>query len=399
MSEKNLFEVVCVLSAYVFAKEHYNDSNEILAPDDSHVQGLANMLAEINCYVTVPDKARLIKQGFKKLVDLSVDGLVSETKLFEYVQSHLEAASKAEKTSILNAVIYTARKDRKVSLKEKEFIQQVAHCLGLNSDYNAIIKEYANSGIKRSIETWKILSVGLSAIAVIGIVFYLLIQNNIQKVNVYDEQSVAFSNVSFNRFIIYTNKFGVDSNKFRKQAVFYLSGTAEISFNPENLQYNPATQIITYSHTKPKFEITTNYSQAEKVDEIKPEQFSEEEAKKAAIVVGLVSAGIGAKAASSLSSYMPPPYNIAATAGGAVIAGAAGYALTSTLLNGASLSKEISPKEEQKVLKESKTLIRSLLTQDPNVILIYQKSFKKYLTSRYKRFGLSVKDIKYEVVK
>lgn len=399
MSKQKTFEVVCVLSAYVFAKEHYNDSNSILEPDDEHIQELADMLAEIDCYITVPDKAQLIKRGFKKLSELSVDGQVSETKLFEYTQLHLEAISNTEKTSILNAVIYTARKDRKVSPKEKEFIQQVAHCLGLNSDYSTIIKEYASSGIKRSIETWKILSVGFSVVTVIGIVFYLLIQSNIQKVNVYDEQSVAFSKISFNRFIVYRNNFFEDSFHYNKQAIFYLNGTAEISFEPANIQYNPVTKVITYQYQKSRFQATTSFSQSMLVDEVKPEPLTEEEAKKIGIIVGIATTWLGTKAGSNLSSYVPPPFNLAATIGGGVAAGAAGYYLTSDLLEGVSLTKDISQKEKEEVLNQSKLLIRSLLETDPTLISIYKKDFKKHLVSRYEKYGLSVSSVLYDEVK
>ena len=161
MNEQKMFEAVCLLSTYVFTKEHYKNSTALIEPDSNHIKTLANMLAELDRYITFPDKRQVIRHSFQKLTELSIDGQVSETKLFEYIQSLLDNVSDDEKKNILNSVIYTARKDRKISSKEKEFIQQVAHCLGLNSDYKTITKEYCESGVKRSIETWKIISIGL----------------------------------------------------------------------------------------------------------------------------------------------------------------------------------------------------------------------------------------------
>ena len=83
--------------------------------------------------------------------------------------------------------------------------------------------------------------------------------------------------------------------------------------------------------------------------------------------------------------------------GGAALGGIAGYGISKALLSDDfKLSKEISKKEEDMAIQESKNAIKELLLNDKNLENTYKKEFEEYIKSKYLSYGIVINKIKYE---
>jgi hypothetical protein len=239
-----------------------------------------------------------------------------------------------------------------------------------------------------------ILTIFLSAFA-----YYMYTkQKNPETVKIFNEKRVVFNQVYFNRFVIYKNKANVKNKHFKKEAIYYISGEAEVSFEPSDITYDPSTKTITYILPKDyPFHIEMNKVKTILVDEIKPMPISEKEAAIMATGIGVAGGILGAGIGESLGSLYPNPLS---KIGGKIIGGFVGGAgsgiVAFNIFKGMELSKNITRKEKAEIKDKSVQLIETILKYNYELTKGYKASFVKYIKRRYARYGKIVEKVKFD---
>jgi len=338
------------------------------------------------------------------------NGYLDEESFFAIIREETKNFKKTEKIYILNSIIYVAYIDKKISDKEKESILQVASLLQFDTNYKKILAEYNKSEFGKSLSKFYITAVIVIFAAIVSVSGIFIIRNQMDmsnKINNYEKKYVVFSEVFFNRYVIYKNVFAIGDGYFEKQAVFYLAGSAEIAFNPKysSLTYNPTNHIVTCSyHRNFPFDLIQNFTSEVLVDEIKPKNISEEDAKNLGFVVGIVSgiggAYLGGKASALISPFLPANLRPLSSLAGGVLGGvsgsAIGYFVTSNILEGVKITSDIAQKEKEAVVYAGKKLLLATLKADKNMISIYKEQFVKYIKRKYAKNGIEVAKVEFE---
>lgn len=403
--EKNIFTLIVKSSIFVFLKEKYPDYKINDKDDDNNIEKIYKLLKKLEKYGYIPDKKKIIKEDYKIIKSYLVNESFSEEKFLNTIENESKNLSNDEKNYILNAVIFVSNEDGKISDDEKEFIIQIARALDINHNYKKILSNYNKSEFKaKSSSIPLMISIGvlvLLVIITIGI-FYKIEKTS--QLQIFKTNNYQFDKMHFNRYIIYKNMFQVKTKKFKKYAVYYISGTAQIGFNPQNLKYNPITKTITLSQNN--FNITLSISPKNQleIDKVNPKEITKGEARSLGAVVGLTSAymgaSAGAKIGSSLANFLPKKYSFivgsAAGLAGGLLAGGAGYFITTDALTGAKLSSDISLAEKEKVLKVGVALIKTQLQTNKKLQDMYKKDFETFIRAKYKTLGIDVQRIEYE---
>ena len=401
--DKHIFSLIVTNAVYAFLKEKYPDYHIIDEDDDKNIKELTSHLSEIESYAHIPDKKLIIKAEYQKIKQYMITSEFREEKLLSSIKENSQDLSIEEKEAVLNSVIYVMHMDKKISKTEKPIILQVAKFLGLDISYKKAIKNYKNFEFKESSFPVKTFIFGLLFLAgIAGGLYWKYLQES--NVNTYFEKNeLTFSEVYFNKFIIYQNKFGT-SEHFIKQAIYHLSGTAEISIDVDNFKFEPVTKTLIVSYQEPSlFNVNINLKNTLEVDRINPKPISKEEAKNLAVVVGFAGAYGGGKAGSSLvkllGSILPPKYefiaNITGAGLGGIAGGVTGYFISNKLLKGLSLSNEITEKEKSEVINSAKELIKAQMSINPELLKNYKKNFEQFIKLQFKRHGENIKHIKY----
>ena len=339
-NEEQEFTLIVRGSIYAFMKEKYPDYEIDVSTQKEDIKKITGLLSKIEKYVHIPDKKIIVEENYLKLREYMTHSDFREAKLLESMKERTQGLSVEEREYILNSIIYVMRDDLNISDTEKEIIVQISKFLGIDSDVDTLLKNYKKTNFKRPVrKRVKGLFVLLAILMIAGGVF--LYVKNANEVQLFNEEKIVFDEVYFNRFVVYKNKVNISSNHFKKQAVFYLSGSAEIGIDPKNLQYDLISKTVTYTMPKDKkFLVDMKFNSEEMIDEIEPTPINKEEAQAMGAVIGVAGAFVGAKVGSSLGSLAPFPFagTIGAVIGG-VASGAAVYSVTSKKLEGASLKK------------------------------------------------------------
>ena len=390
------FSLIVRGSIYAFMKEKYPDYEIDEGNQKEDIKKITGLLSKVEKYVHIPDKKIIVEENYLKLREYMTNSDFREAKLLESMKEKTQGLSVEEKEYILNSIIYVMRDDLNISDTEKEIIVQISKFLDIDSDADTLLKNYKKTKFKRPMrKIVKGLFVLMSLLLIAGGVF--LYVKNVNEAQLFNEEKVVFDEVYFNRFVVYKNKVNISSNHFKKQAVFYLSGSAEIGINPKNLQYDFVSKTVTYTMPKDKkFLVDMKFNSEEMIDEIEPTPINKEEAQAMGAVIGVAGAFVGAKVGSSLGSLAPFPFagTIGAVIGG-VASGAAVYSVTSKKLEGASLKKKISQKEIDIVIDEAEKLLKVVLSKDENLDKTYKKDFENYIKTKYASFGYEVKTVSY----
>jgi hypothetical protein len=234
--------------------------------------------------------------------------------------------------------------------------------------------------------------IGLLILAVIagGLFWQLKKQSN---ANIFETDKYQFDQIHFNRYVMYKNSFEVFSGKFHKYFIAYISGVANVSFNPQKLQYNSKTKTLTLSENN--FDIESNFLTIKDIDTVNPDKISTSEARKIGAIVGLASGYAGIKAGNSLANFLPKKIQLAVSSTTALVAGGAGYFVTSELLDGLQLSSDITETEKTTTKNIAKSLIDAQLKADEELQKIYKKHFEQFIKAKYKTHNIDIKHIKY----
>jgi len=398
--EQKIFYAISLLSVYIYLKNKYDTLAEIGDKDfNNNVKDINKLLLKLEKYAFLPDQDKLIEKSYKDILDRIKENKIAEEDFFEQIKSSTVTLSKDDKSYILNSVIYVANEDRKISEVEKKLIIQGAYFLELDRDFDKIMLNYKASDFTPSYSNKSIIAGVVLVMALLIGGAYIYYKYSVSKINIFNQKRVVFTEVSFNRFVVYKNKYDVDNLYFKKQAVFFLSGKAEIGFNPENIKYDNINNILTVLYQKNSlFVIKPSFNPYLVVDRTDPEPISLESARKVGAIVGIAGAAVGAKVGNVLGSILPTPYRLAATVAGGAMGGAGAYWITSSALEGMQLSKEISKSEEQLVVETSEVLITSLLKSDKTLQDMYKDRFEEYIKFKYSNVGYKIKNIKYSEI-
>jgi hypothetical protein len=225
-------------------------------------------------------------------------------------------------------------------------------------------------------------------------------------VKIFKGDRLVFSEISLTRYVISKNSYINDTEHFRKQAIFYFNGDAEIGINPKNIKYDLITKNVTILYKDNPFIVNPSFDGVLLVDKINPEGISEDEAKIIAGGVAIVAGYAGVKAGGIMGGIVGtvmPQFKLIAPAVGAVAGGLVGttgsYFLTKNILDGMKISSNISKEEEEKVKNSGKELITKVLNNDKKLIEFYMNDLKDYLKNKYASVGVEVNNIEYKEVK
>ena len=292
--------------------------------------------------------------------------------------------------------------DKKISKEEKIILKQLSIYLGMDRNIDDLIKKYKKDMKKQSGFPIKTFILGMLFLLVISAGLYWKYIQISQNKKYFEKGKVVFSEIYFNRFVIYQNSSHIESQYFTKLTVYYLSGTVDVSFDANDIKYDSLTNTLTLYYKKPYiFKTTVNLENSVEVDRKNPKEISEEEASNVAAVVGFASGVIGAKVGSKLIpipekfSFLSKFPKLVGGAIGAGIASGAGYYFTNKALKGLSLSQDISQEERAEVIYTAKQLINYQMNTDDELSRIYKKSFEEFIKAEFKKHSMEVKTIKY----
>lgn len=397
MDDKKIFFDISILSLYIFLKEKYKNHfiNQKNKNDD--IKEVSILLLKNQKYIYIKNKQFIINDAYEKLISCYDNSILDEEKLFSFLD--IQNLNENEKKDILNGIFFVANRDNKISDIEKELIVQIDHSFNLNRNYNEILNEFNKSEYKESFSTKKLLLyLSIFFVFALTVFLYFLLIKKEEEIKIFDNKRVVFNELSFNRYAIYKNQFNDKNSYYLKQAVFYISGRSEIAFNPENIKYDSKnSEIILYKNklTDKYFDIYLDYNPILLVDKIDPQPLTEElkgEITAFITVAGVVGGTIAGQKIGMLTGALPE-----SIFGGAALGGIAGYGISKALISDDfKLSKDISKKEEDIAISESKNAIKELLLSDKNLENVYKKEFEEYIKSKYLSYGISINKIKYE---
>jgi len=406
--DKQIFSLIVKNAVYAFLKEKYPNYQVIGDDDVKNIDILTERLSEIEDFAYIPDKHRMVEAEYQQIKEFMINSEFREEKLLESTSIQSQSLTSDEKKKVLNSVIYVMHMDNKISKTEKPIILQVAKFLDMHTDYETIVRDYKNSEFKEPMSTLLLVFIGLLFLSSIVVGLFWKIKQQNSSMNVFKNNELTFNEVYFNKYLIYENKYDVDNDHFKKQAIYYLSGKVDVSVDTDNLSYNQMTKTVTLSVPKPPlFQLEMNFKPILEVDRLDPKPINEEEANNVAAVVGIAGAysgaKVGAKGGDMLSLVLPPNLKLfsqpIAAGAGAVLGGTGAYFVTSNLLEGMQLSKIITQREKSEVLQTGKELIKAQMSIDEELVNMYKNNFKQYITLQYGKYGKEVKDVLFKAGK
>jgi hypothetical protein len=391
------FYLISLLSTYVYLKEHCRKIENCSSEKrNDNIDKILELLQPLENYVHIPDKIDFLNQAYDAIELIWSNNKVGhETELFKKVKIDALNLKKYEKREILNILIYIVNEDDKVSILEKEFLLQLASTFGFNEDYKQLLTAYDNSPFKKPFPIKKMSAiVGVLIVILLAGIYFISQKIESGDIHIFKEQKIMFNKLSFNRFIIYKNKYRVENTHFAKQAVFNIWGTAQVGFNPHNIVYDIESKTVTYYLPKDAPFIVEVTSKVILIDEANPVPLLESEAEKMSIGLALAGGLAGAKAGKSLASIYPNPLvKMGATLSGGAVGSVVTGIVSFNALNGLQVSKSFSKKEKILVTTKSKELVKTILTYSDELTSMYEQNFRKYIKTQYAAKGLSVKKI------
>lgn len=403
---KKIFFSISLLSLYIYFKDKYKNYNTDSVNLDEDFQIITKKLSAIDKYQHLTNKHEIVKKAYSEFLNCNKETIIDEDKMFDIVSVNIEGLDEKDRKYVLNSVIFIANRDKKISEEEKELIIQIAYLLNLKTDFKQIMQDFNKSEFSEPISTLKITMIMVSILVLIlGICLYFY-KEQTNKVNIFKGDRLVFSEISFNRYVIYKNSYINDTEHFRKQAIFYFNGDAEIGINPKNIKYDLITKNVTILYKDNPFIVNPSFDGVLLVDKINPEEITENEAKIIAGGVAIVAGYAGVKAGGvigGIAGTVMPKFKLIAPTVGTVAGGLAGttgaYFLTKNILDGMKISSNISKEEEEKVKNSGRKLITEILNNDKKLIEFYMNDLKDYLKNKYASVGVEVNDIEYKEVK
>ena len=380
---------------FIYLKDKYT-YKEIVnkgSMTDLEIEDVAEEISSVEEFYHFPDKDESIRNSYNLI---SADNKVTDKYILGVVRKESSSLSKSDKEIVLKYTIQCSFKDGIVTDKEYEFIKQLEHALNLEG----YAEKFVISNKLKKNSTKLAIAAGIFFIGVISL--YQIYQNS--SVNVFTDDKFIFNQIDFNRYIVYGNVYKRGANEyFRKQAIIYIKGTANVSIKTPNLKHSK--EIVEYRYTENPFDIDIKGDPGDifLVDELIPQPISESDAKKAAAVIGIVGGYAGAKAGASVGSIVKTlPFGnmmiakfseIAGGVLGSIAGGGVAYTLTYNGLKGLKLSNRITQTEIDIVISDGLKAIKESLIENKEIEELSKMNLKNMLMMKYKNSGLNIKDV------
>lgn len=406
------FRTLCLVSTYLYLKDKYPQLQVLGEEKDKDILAITERLKQFAQYAHVANKKKLIRQSYEMIATQKIAEDIDEEEILSYVRQHAKNLTTADKDYVFECLVTVARADGKISTEAKEVVCQVGLVLDIENPAGKLSRNglpwYAPAGI-------------IALVVVLVVSAYFVFSGGAdQKINTFRKHDIVFSEIFFNRFLIYTNSFAENNNiglakYMARMAVWYLSGSAEITFKPSQLHHDPATNKLVLTcntDSRRHFDMKTHFNQPLIIDEMEPEEISKEEAEKVAGVIGIAAGTVGAVAGGvagnamggMIKEFLPPGYQVLAKPVGAVTGalalgaagGAAGYFVTVNALEGRALARSISPGEKDQVTKSAQQIMTATLAAEAELAEMYKQKFKAFITAEYAMRGITVSDIDYD---
>jgi hypothetical protein len=269
------FYIIALISTYVYLKEEYENVQKGVEKNlEEDKDCIVKLIQPLEKFIAIPDKLDFINKSYIELTELChTNSTGQETEFVKRIKIYSESLSKKEKEEIVNILIYVTDEDRNISEIEKEVILQISNTFELDDNYEELLNKYKKSSLKRPISLNKVLVIfSVMLLSVFGFYKIMMLQQNENSVKIFKENKIVFNKIHFNRFLIYKNKYQLDSAYFKKQVVFYINGKAEVSFDPKDVKYNKISKTVTYVLPKKSpFLVEMDSLTPTIIDEVKPE--------------------------------------------------------------------------------------------------------------------------------
>lgn len=395
----NKFEIYINCLTYLYLK-----ADKKLNEKDLEIKLKSNkFLSEY--YYSVLNKNRIIKNEIKRIFESCYqNNELDEELFFARIDDVTSKIDEADAELIYTQLINSA-KELNIKIKNiKEPLLQIKNHLQLYKSYE-FYESQEYKIYKKAVSPLKQFMVALPLISIIfGAVYYFayLYENEPQEeLNLFIDDKIVFNEINFNKMVVYKNKFDIENNFFLKQAVIYLYGDVEISFDPNNLNFNRKENRVTFFHPKDNLFNIAVTSKDLLIDEITTEPITEEEAnlfKPAIIMATSIGGGLIANRFYSIVGKIFPTSfvsNLVTTGLGAAAGGYIGYELANNL-SGIKLSQNITEKEKRIVVNNSTDLIKALFYADPTLNILYKNKFEEYIRDSYGAHGFEIEAIEYK---
>jgi len=396
--ETEIFSIIVRSAIFAYLKEHYPHYDLKNNNEEKDIITITELLQKLEKYALIPDKKKLVKKYYSEFITLIKQDDFREADILLSLKKNVQGFTQSEKEYILNSVIFVVNKDNKISDAEKELILQISNFLGLDFSYNTIMKKYMKSEFKEEKFPLALILIGVTILLGIGGYFFWKIKHP-PKIQTFNTNRYQFDEITFNRYVMYKNKFNIKNNDitnhFKKYAVYYIAGKAQVSFNPKKITYDEITKTLTLNED---FKVELLISQKDEIDKVNAKPISKGEAKTVGTVVGIAGAYGGAKVGHSMTKLLPPNIHWTTTGVGAIIGGATGYFITTNLLKGLKLTNEISLTNKNETLKIGSGLIKVQLQTDKRLNEMYREHFETFIRAKYRTLNKEVNEIKYNIL-
>ena len=377
-----------------------HDITQVEEPIDkkAFVASISTSLKALNALSGV----RHIKLTVSEIIARIVDEAEQDYSVI--MQPYLQEVSDKEKKDVLYCALYLLEITDEADKEHKDIVNALCELLGIRDDFFDVMDGFHKSGFESKSNT-KLIAVSVIALLVLlTILVYSIRGEDDVDVNVFTTSRVDFLNVPFNQYVVYQNKFG-GSEWYRKQAVLYIHGNTSVGFDPRYLSYNASTGNVHVNMNLAQLLVTKTSADVQLIDQYDPRKISEEEAQSMAIGIGLTSGLVGAVGGavvgSKLSRVLPGVSAIQGGVVGAAVtgvgAGIGGYVLGSKIMEGASLTKEISQAERDTAFGESEQILAGLFSPEYQLAennselgRIYKAHFERFVKARYAQKGIEV---------
>ena len=404
MFDEKQFKLICFISSYLLIKDNCESDKKNSSLDKKEATNIiVARLRSVEKIAHIPNKEKIASSEFEQVLSLIEQGEFDEQKMLEDLSSAFANGNDQFKEWIINCIIHIAYYDEKISNSNKEILIQVAHYLGTNKSYDLILDCYSKSDLcpKKKLTSKNILALALLPLISILFLVYTLNREQNNELNIFNNERVVFSEISFNRMVTYTNKFIDNNANFLRRHVYYIYGSAEIGFNPNNIFFDVDTRNIEINSTESgHFDIKV-YPTVKLIDNLVPKPISPEEAAKISAVVGIAGGIVGGLAGNQiarLTSFIPGASlktEVILTASGAIIGGAGAAYVTFNALDGLELAKEIGNRESDVVINKSIELVNASLHLDEQLQLMYRSRFENFIRATYLAAGIEINNIIY----
>lgn len=405
---KNKVKRAGVVAAVV--AEHLRAERSEGSDDGSLQEGLCDKVHERLKSAKVLSRLRHTKVAISETHQAITES--SEPEYRNLLNEYTKDMDNEDRMSVIHFAVFQLDISDEADVLSKKIIEDICKYIEINECFFDVMESYHESEFEKNGINKAVLAVPVAALVLLFSWIHLTGESE-PEINLFDTSKVYYLTVPFNQYVIYHNRFNETSSFprrtnqwYRKRAVFYLHGEANIGFDPQYLEYNSATGTLTVTKNLSELLTASVTTEAVLIDQVDPRSVSDDDASLLAAGVGITTgiagtvggAMLGGKLASVVPGVTPVQGMAAGGLVGGVASGAAGYLISSRALDSASVSKEITERERETAITEARNLLNGILTPEyqlsdnsTDLGVMYRARFESYLEARYAKYGMSIR--------